>query len=81
MIAIVPLIVFISGFFMSMSIPVLNKYINNNAIYLIGTALCISGFIWARDLATPIGSVDPSRKYEIIGIAIVSLFFTDIFYL
>lgn len=72
MIAIVPLIVFISGFVMSMSVPILNKYINNNVIYIIGTVLCISGFIWARDLATPIGAVDPSRRYEIIGVAIVS---------
>lgn len=72
MIAIVPLIVFISGFFMSMSIPFISKKINHNFIYICGTIVLVAGFIWARYLAIPIGGLDPSRRYEIIGVAVLN---------
>ena len=77
MIAVVPLIIFLSGFVTSMAIPIISKKLEHNLTYVIGGVFLIGGFIWAYYLADPLpiaSGVSPDAKYEIIGVAIVSTF-------
>lgn len=75
MIAVVPLIVFLSGFFTSMAIPFLSKKLEHNFIYIIGGVFMVSSLVWAYYIADPIPKMgaksDPN--YEIIGVAVVCL--------
>ena len=74
MIAIVPLIVFLSGFVTSMLIPVFARYLAHHFIYFIGGVFVISGFVWAYFIADPISStgISDDERYDVIGVAVVS---------
>ena len=77
MIAIVPLIVFLSGFVTSMLIPVFARYLAHHFIYFIGGVFVISGFVWAYFIADPISStgISDDQRYDVIGVAVVSFNF------
>lgn len=80
MIAIVPLIVFLSGFVTSMLIPVLARYISHHFIYFIGGIFVVCGFIWAYFIADPLlpTGIPDDKRYDVIGVAVVSYYTSNL---
>ena len=74
MIAIVPLVSYLSGFLTSTLVPFITKRTNNHFLYIIGVSFVLSSSGWAYSIANPISSVgiNSSQKYHVIGIAMFS---------
>ena len=74
MIAIVPLVSYLSGFLTSTVVPFITKRTNNHFLYIIGVSFVLSSSGWAYSIANPISSVgiNSSQKYHVIGIAMFS---------
>ena len=74
MIAIIPLIVFISGFVASFVIPPLSGFIGHNFTYIFGTLFVVGSCFWAYFIADPIlPDVAPDvNSFDVIGVGVVS---------
>ena len=58
MIAVVPLVIYLTGFLMTLAVPYITRKTNSHVLYFIGCSLVIAASGWAFALAEPLPGKD-----------------------
>merc|ERR1712062_479902 len=73
MIAVVPLVIYLTGFLMTLVGPIITQKTNSHVLYFIGCVLVMCSSGWSYALAEPLpgdAGVPDSERYQVIGVAI-----------
>ena len=69
MIAVVPLVIYLTGFMMTLAVPYITRKTNSHVLYFIGCSLVIAASGWAFALAEPL----PGKDYKILTSKLITV--------